>query len=631
MPAGTRILDIVVVHGTGFPEPGVQIGRLMQGLANAGYGRELENRVDPDHARKPEGSSRDDVPLTGYRMVELPLVTPEGDRVRLWDANWAALNAAPARWPALALFFGRLLLSTTAYAGKESFWGALFNLLMGGLLLWLPLLVALSLWNLLLPEGAFFFVGILFAVGMYWGARALDRAMAATPPDPRIVAVVAGKLWAAAALAVAVWQIFRTGPLLDPDLVARHLPLRVIVACILLAGPFLILMTFLGLWRKDVPGTSGERRRAAVRAVLSLTGLLAAAFILLTGASAAFLAINLLLAGELTTWVPPLSAGLLCWDAAYARALPYRIFPAEIVSTWATVIVGAVALAAYFRWNSAVKSGNEARQRGAGPRFRQDMQRTVVLILVCLAATTLLIAGDMVERLSGVRIPVLVDVLDVLAAWLPWLGRPSLDPPDDAVGLLAIYSQSALRLVLPLLGLRLIPVALDHMADVLLYLHDKTHQQEMLRKAVRTARERAEGEGSASATVLAAHSQGSRIALDIAREADLGVVRVATVGSPVAVLYGTFLDQANLDGWLEEEPRERRIAWANFWRGSDFIGGPVPGLKTDFEIVDDLESNHHDYWLDEKVVRFLLSGELPENPAASGPAGNSQTGSLALP
>jgi hypothetical protein len=557
--------------------------------------------------------------LNGQVYPGLRTVVRIGDarsRITFWDANWADLHRAPEGWLARIPFVAQLLVATVSYAGKDKHTGTLFALFFGSLLIWSPIPTMLSLWGSLLGPGPFLLVGFAIGGGCLWLAYLLGgNALWSRLTQPNIArtanvrfaptgvgaaaAFVGGCFWGAFAIeaVIARWLF---GPLpIAPQLCQ---------AVLALTGPVLVLLFFLGNAVAIAWDRKGQKWRR-FRALVSLAGLLALSFALVTGVAAAILWVNLFAADKLTTFGLVDLRALKAWDAAYVRALPFEVVRAEMLTTWATVVGVGALLVALVVWIVMTFFMPDGVKRFSGRVFRGLLGCIVIpAILISFVAASLLIGSDIIqtstswqlwglERVAGWR--------EGLVGWLPWFGEKALGASDGAAGLMEVYGQSALRL-LPVAGgllLKPVQIGLDHSADVLRYLDNPEPERGRLDALI--ANLRAEEPGAVIAVV--GHSQGSRIAVDTVSKS-LGVERLATTGSPVAALYGGFLEEENLPEPADMPP------WMNFWRGSDFVGGSIAKLgKKDREIRANLRLNHLNYWIEPKVMNFLLnSNPQPE-------------------
>jgi pimeloyl-ACP methyl ester carboxylesterase len=181
----------------------------------------------------------------------------------------------------------------------------------------------------------------------------------------------------------------------------------------------------------------------------------------------------------------------------------------------------------------------------------------------------------------------------------------------DSARLTAIYTLSAAR-ILPFLALLVGPMrlGLDVEADVLLYLDRSGPAATGDEARARLARllDHLAGAGATEVTVLA-HSQGARIAVDALAsrpraggrgEADAAKPppRLVTVGAPLDTLYARFLHLAS--------PPPAGAEWWNFYRPSDFVGGPIacgprnaPGEQF---LARHYRRSHFAYWGDAEVL-----------------------------
>ncbi len=107
--------------------------------------------------------------------------------------------------------------------------------------------------------------------------------------------------------------------------------------------------------------------------------------------------------------------------------------------------------------------------------------------------------------------------------------------------------------------------------------------------------------------VVGAHSQGTVIALRALQSLELPVA-LFTFGSPLGTLYRTFFP-AHFSQILEDSP-ERLVGWANLWRVTDPIGGPIHPAIDLPEQPDPRSRVHGGYWYRDELLYNETMGRL---------------------
>jgi hypothetical protein len=185
--------------------------------------------------------------------------------------------------------------------------------------------------------------------------------------------------------------------------------------------------------------------------------------------------------------------------------------------------------------------------------------------------------------------------------------------PNPSDNIIEIYQFSALRLysLLPLVapGVRAI---LDAVGDIVFFIlpppasasatgptlsvrGPTLSRLEQVLKFLRASRPQND-------IVVLAHSQGSVLAYTVLEENPALADRLITMGSPLASLYGRFLQTPISVSTITAGP-----AWLNMFRAGDYIGGPIPGVERGGDIG---KGGHVNYWGDAEVhgiLREILS------------------------
>jgi hypothetical protein len=183
---------------------------------------------------------------------------------------------------------------------------------------------------------------------------------------------------------------------------------------------------------------------------------------------------------------------------------------------------------------------------------------------------------------------------------LPWL------LPLAGLNVFEIYAASSMRLlgflpstVGPLrLGLRIA-------ADVVFYIvPEKGSKLAMAERAQRRFRELMIGlsQQFKDRIVVIAYSQGTMIAANALPVPASGQIKFITAGSPIETLYGSFLG-------IEDRPKLPR--WKNFYRVSDFVGGPIRGA-VDTRVAGHFEQHHMNY-LSEPELRDAIAASVSDS------------------
>lgn len=583
-------LHVVLIHGVGAPAPGSFLPSIEQGYAArpGATSGPFEQRSMPAGDRHYLGASP--FPQEGARPVTF------------WDFNWSDISLAPKTWLGLLPFLVRLLVATVVVAsrgweggrsGRRLLSASVFRWLFTLGLLWITIPVLLSLAEAMLDGWAFGAAGLALAAVTLWIAWAIHKI------EPW--AAEMGAAVAVGVLGLTVWSLWTGGSLAF----LLDLPpwLQILLV---LVGPALIVAAFLeGCFR--IPW----------QALVSRIGLLVLAFALFSGVMATSLAGALYLAtlrigGADPFATPPRlsddpaenasAQALSDWSQAYACSRPYHIEAVESATAWSTGAIGGLLLAAGLVWLLMCRR----EVRTAGAFLRACLRAIAWLIVLIFALFSVFLALDVAAAAGRVPVPRL----------LPHLGPPLIGETCEA-NLLRIYGLSMLRLVPFVLTAAMMParIGFDVAADILLYLHDGSEVRRRLRAFLHELTENGDD------VAVWGHSQGSRIAVDtLFWDKDAGAEpapaqgRLATSGSPVRALYGGFLDHEDLPaprpGWT----------WTNFWRGTDFVGGPIPSgneWPRDRPVDENLRKHHTYYWIEPEVIAYLLAAP----PPAGAPAG----------
>jgi len=202
--------------------------------------------------------------------------------------------------------------------------------------------------------------------------------------------------------------------------------------------------------------------------------------------------------------------------------------------------------------------------------------------------------------LSGFIVVFSAVVMDRLG-WLNWFNASKLTGLHTP---LEIYQASAIRII-PFLVPTAIPslrAGLNVVADVLLYVlrpDFKLSVQGRSRERLTTLLDVLSAHYSNCYLVVAAHSQGTVIARDVIGSGRQPVNCLVTAGSPLASLYERFLGLAVLP--LKDSK------WVNYYRLSDYVGGPISCTGINDQILrGDYPNAHFQYFQNTNVIASAL-------------------------
>ena len=587
---------LVAVHGVGVHRPGALVETLAADLLAPG-----------------EIGRRRDACLAGRRYPSIEIGEGGRPQLRVWEVDWSDLGPAPRRGVPLVSFVihpvaAMVRLAADGWradglgAGGRSRVGGWFHTAFATLMLWaitVPVVLGLAV---IVPNAAMAAAAILAVAGAvaFLASRlaALDRRFRA------------GYAWAVGAALLGLAFVLHPG--LDLALagaVARA------VAASPLVGALMVPLADLELtvrWVRDRHRTGEPPIVLLVRlSLFVLVALLLSAGLALVRASSLWASAFLVDIGIAD------AAALDAWNALHVATSPYNIELMEVVNGAAAFLAGAYLLLSFLLWWVLTRVASPLRLPTG--RILRGCLRLFFSVLLGLASVVMAVF--------------VLDVFDLV----PWLearrfcdlpgvcGAFGVDPgaPTHAQ-LTAIYTLSAAR-ILPFLALLVGPmrVGLDTASAMLLYLNRSgppavataTEAQARLTRLL----DHLARAGAAEVTVLA-HGQGARIAVDAlasrprggcqgaasaGAEATAPPLRLVTVGAPLDTLYARFL--------ALNAPPPAGVAWWNFYRSSDFVGGPIAVGPRDAPAAQRLARHYRrsdfGYWSEGEVLAAALRTE----------------------
>jgi hypothetical protein len=305
------------------------------------------------------------------------------------------------------------------------------------------------------------------------------------------------------------------------------------------------------------------------------------------------------------------------WNNAYIAALPFDLALLELAFAAATFAFGAVFAIAGVVYFLRLKFGpTESLSKNLGQFLRNSI---IPALLVLAIGNTIVSALYLVNVLAFPNREILqFPPLRYLSEWFVQIGVSIVhiiggeitDQPGTAITAFSVYAASSTRIVsfIPsMLGKLRQPAAI--VADVVLWLAPEGPLS-YRSKARRRLTDLVSELGSKFNIQVLAHSQGTVIALDALRYSSRLNLDLITAGSPVDTLYKEFL--------AVELPRPPCIGtWANFYRLSDYVGGPVSIAGNNILIAEDYRMNHLNYFHAEQIVWHMsrMAESLEERSA----------------
>jgi hypothetical protein len=547
---------LIAIHGVGDSPPGASLLEISEGIGAPGF-----------------SGVRADLVIGGVVYPRMVSQHPEIDEVI--EVNWS--DVARPRPNALGLldYLARivvalLIVATQEVGGRRLKLARLYRFCFEGLLvycIYAPLVA--MVWMVAQPASA--------AAGVAIGSVATLVVAALTLYLQRFGgALWVGWLWAGAILiatvAVGVAQ-------LSPRDAVRIATIAYVVSQVVTSTALFFALVAVAL------------RKALVDERIAAMGFLYFPFFIISAIGAVIWAVALFgakLAAE---------DGFEAWQALYASTLDSIGYDLALVEFTFASMVGLVALGllivAAVYLELAKKPAKQPPEKTAG-QFARNGGRAV---LATGAATFFVLC-------------IVYSVL-ALTQWRSGWSSSALE----------VYSYSALRFV-PYIPLMVGPLAIvaGIVVDILFYI---VPMKDLSTAAVLRGRLNAVLDHMLSKgvpVVVAAHSQGTVIAVDVIGRRAGHAVMLITAGSPVASLYERFLGstpetRAEVDG----DPFRKPLPWINFWREGDYIGAvqkPEAARERNLGI-----GGHTGYWREKNLWNEALKPPSEWRPSdASLPA-----------
>jgi hypothetical protein len=571
-------LQIVAVHGVGHPPLGSVVKELASGLVNKGPEPGVRSFTLGDHQ---------------FPTIDL---RDQGLEMELYEVNWSDLKRPPRRVGPLLLFLINTLLSMVQLsqsgwrgdnkgAAGASRFGTAYRWVFLGIALFVPLVPAALLQAYVTPDPRLALASIilvaLFGLALtFWLRRS----------DPILYA---GYLWSVASLAAGLLLLNsrdRAENFIGWTTSAAIVINLVLGCCAALAMGEVIVKYF-----RDRKQTTEPFRTLLVR----LTFFILPVVLLLGGVGSLFTATNLYLTDKLAVLRLVDGEKFTQWGKLFERHLRYNLAFLEVVNSALTLLIGSVLVLGMVIWLALTKFPL-TRGTHAGPFLRHWMTGSLIFIFLAY------LAGAGAQIASGLhKFPAIDNFrLCSLPYVCSWLGV--VEGSRGETTPLEIYRLSATRL-LPFVFLLVGPLrlSLEVAADVLFYLlpaRFSLSTNRDVRQRLEILLEHLSASGKPPAVILA-HSQGSKIALDVSNAAKHPPPRFISLGSPINALYAKFL---NIREHANPEYKSPIGDWRNMYRWSDFVAGDVPVAGVQNVVVEhNFAQGHFGYWTEPLVMKAL--------------------------
>ena len=400
------------------------------------------------------------------------------------------------------------------------------------------------------------------------------------------LAATSGVVWA---IAIALFGLLVVHTDLTRDMLSPVSRGAVFVG-IYLSGFFLILGTIESFWRGKL--ARGTRRASSFRAAMYVVP-----FIVLAAAwppiifTVQFMVVDIFAASD--------SSVLTRAQGVYREVainLPYSIVKLEVIN-FVAFVVAIVALIAFFLiWNSALES-KFAETRDWGGQFRKAVAMWLLLLILAGAVTIVPVLWETFQYYVAGKQTDNGTAMTGLALRLVNFFRP--DTGED-LSQLEFYRVSMWRVSAGLLFL--IPMFTQMIMvfmQIIFYicpdwspLCTKVELLKQFENITNLARQ----QGGEAPAVLA-YSQGSKIAADALAVGNAPIDRLVTIGSPVDAIHHSFLAMP---------VPQHGASWLNFYRNSDFIGGPIHSKEVKNSLIEtNFGSSHFRYYREQSVLEAI--------------------------
>ncbi len=570
--------SIVVVHGVGSPEPGSEITKVADAIGDKSIAMKIS------HLR----SNRTNVPVG--ELIH------QGEKIRLYELNWShTVRPADGAWHTLGQLFCLLFAAMQiAQAGWDtgatddkkrvdgpSRIGCLFRWVLVTITIWAPILAVTVILAEILEENhrtaaSLVVLGIGFTV--FVAARMLGKV------DRH--AASSGLCWAVAIAFIGLLVIHTelTRAILSP------VTKSTVFIGIYLSGFLLFLGTIESFWR-------GKLARGTLRASSFRAAMYVIPFIVLAAAwppvvfTFQFMIVDMFTALD--------GSVLTRAEGVYkevAKGLPYPIVKLEIINLIAFVGAIFVLFAFFLIWSSALGS-KFAQSQNWGGQFRRAVALWLLILILVGAVTIAPVTWETAQYyFAGKQTGNGTDLTGFTKRLVNFF-KP--DAGED-VSPLEFYRVSMWRVSAGLLFLipaftKMILVFMQIIFYICPDWSPLSTKGELLRQFENITNLARQHGGEAP--IILAYSQGSKIATDALAVSKAPVDRLVTIGSPVDAIHQSFL--------VMPVPKHGRD-WLNFYRNSDFIGGPIQSKEVTNSLIEsNFGSSHFRYYREQSVLKAI--------------------------
>lgn len=596
MPSKSKETVLVVVHGVGATTPGKMLRDLCGALAGPTQWELIPNLKDP--TAEPGKDA--------LQQYNYPKLTPSDGRLytAAYELYWADLKPGGDTLGARLVRPLHVLLALSQIGGKG--WGdkklvvngpilcgRILHWFLWGCALWLPAIYFPLFHMTVLPPWVNL-IGAIVSIVLAWvvalALHNLDRAAFVS----FILIPVVGLLFSF------------VGAM---DLVSTSRSAEITAWILTFIYTAVVLLTICALGELTV---KVWKVRAHLRLSLCLVrfAALTLPFTFLGGALGALSwAFNLGLSAGLG------SGNLTEWDRAYTSALRFDLALIEFAFAAATFAFGAVLVAAFGVFVVRLRFGYlkdppspehlKDRPTDIGPSLRNSIVPALVVLVV---GNTLVAALYMTNVMFFPRDDILqFQVMRYLHDRFIVFGESFTGQTGAAVSAFAIYAASSTRIV------SFIPSWIGKLrqaaaitADVVLWLAPKGPASYRSSAQLRLISLLHHIKKTSQSDIhVLAHSQGTVIAWDALKEfknePEPRNVMLITAGSPIDTLYKEFL------GFEMPKPTSVK-KWRNFYRRSDYVGGPVAAAE-DSIVEEEYRMNHLNYFQSAAIVKQIVGAK----------------------